>query len=232
MSTCVLFATVLVVGALATEMKRQSNSWDFLLYVERWPGTITQSRLPKNVTSFVLHGMWPERNDASWPSNCPGSAFDASKLNQIYGEMLEYWPNLQPSSSILDFWKHEWVKHGTCGADGTTTFIRDQLSFFKFALKIHSQMPYRDQLAYYGITASTTQTYTLAQVNSALAQAFNFTVIPSCQNNNGQYDLMRLYSCIDKSGTLIACPSAVVTDLTSKQACGNGQSIGVPPIQH
>jgi hypothetical protein len=31
-----------------------------------WPGTLTQSTLPRNVNTFTLHGMWAERNDNTW----------------------------------------------------------------------------------------------------------------------------------------------------------------------
>ena len=52
--------------------------------------------------TFVLHGMWPQNTDGTYPHNCsnaPGPA-DPSKYSDIY-----------PDSSLLE---HEWKTHGTC----------------------------------------------------------------------------------------------------------------------
>lgn len=124
------------------------------------------------------------------------------------------------------------TQHGTCAADGTMPGITDELSFFQYALQIHAQMPYIATLQAAGIVPSTSQSYSLNQIQSALNNALNFTVVPSCMKVNGQNLLMRLYSCISKQGALINCPSAVVQDLNKRANCGNGQNIGIPPIQH
>ena len=89
-SLLAVLALVLCESAAGVKLQRHGNSsnndWDFLLYVERcvcvlvrslrlpsisnrcfsWPGTLTQSTLPRNVNTFTLHGMWAERNDNTW----------------------------------------------------------------------------------------------------------------------------------------------------------------------
>jgi hypothetical protein len=91
-SLLAVLALVLCESAVGVKLQRHGNSsnndWDFLLYVERcgfavslrslaisnratprrfsWPGTLTQSTLPRNVNTFTLHGMWAERNDNTW----------------------------------------------------------------------------------------------------------------------------------------------------------------------
>ena len=60
-------------------------------------------------STFVLHGLWPQNNDGSYPENCsnaPGPA-DPSAFKDIYAD-----------SALLE---HEWHTHGTCSglnADG------------------------------------------------------------------------------------------------------------------
>jgi ribonuclease T2 len=52
--------------------------------------------------TFVLHGLWPQNNNGSYPHNCsnaPGPA-DPSQYSDIY-----------PDQSLL---QHEWATHGTC----------------------------------------------------------------------------------------------------------------------
>ena len=59
--------------------------------------------------AFVLHGLWPQNNDGTYPENCsnaPGPA-DPSSFSDIY-----------PDQGLL---QHEWRTHGTCSglsADG------------------------------------------------------------------------------------------------------------------
>ena len=51
---------------------------------------------------FVVHGLWPQRNDGQWPSGCssaPGLADPGSMLD------------IMPSRRLI---AHEWEKHGTC----------------------------------------------------------------------------------------------------------------------
>jgi len=61
--------------------------------------------------AFVLHGLWPQNNDGTYPENCssePGPA-DASAYKDIY-----------PDLGLL---QHEWRTHGTCsGLSGDQFF--------------------------------------------------------------------------------------------------------------
>jgi ribonuclease T2 len=65
--------------------------------------------------TFVLHGLWPQNNDGTYPENCstaPGPA-EPSSFKDIY-----------PDAGLL---KHEWRTHGTCSgltADGFFTTAR------------------------------------------------------------------------------------------------------------
>src|SRR4051794_30347934 len=52
--------------------------------------------------TFVLHGLWPQNNDGTYPQNCPSAAGpgNASQYRDLY-----------PDPELL---QHEWQKHGTC----------------------------------------------------------------------------------------------------------------------
>ncbi len=47
-----------------------STNWDYFLLVREWPGTMTPGPLPSYIDTFTLHGLWPNRNDGSWPQCC------------------------------------------------------------------------------------------------------------------------------------------------------------------
>jgi ribonuclease T2 len=53
-------------------------------------------------STFVLHGLWPENSDGTFPQDCsnaPGPA-DPSQYSDLY-----------PDAGLL---QHEWLTHGTC----------------------------------------------------------------------------------------------------------------------
>ena len=62
-------------------------------------------------STFVLHGLWPQNNDGTYPENCsnaPGPG-DPSAFADIY-----------PETGLLE---HEWRAHGTCsGLSGDAFF--------------------------------------------------------------------------------------------------------------
>lgn len=62
-------------------------------------------------STFVLHGLWPQNNNGSYPEDCsnaPGPA-DPSAFADIY-----------PDSGLLE---HEWHTHGTCSGLSADAFF-------------------------------------------------------------------------------------------------------------
>lgn len=114
----------------------------------------------KPATDFGIHGLWPTYNNHSFPGNCNrNSGFDGSKvvlnlldlqfsnipivfgncinvfikqISDLRERMEVNWPSLNcPSSNSSKFWKHEWVKHGTCSES-----VLDQHAYFEATLNI------------------------------------------------------------------------------------------------
>ena len=68
--------------------------------------------------TFILHGLWPENNDGTYPKKCssdPGPA-DPSRYTDIY-----------PDQGLL---QHEWQTHGTCSGLGADAFFQTARSAF------------------------------------------------------------------------------------------------------
>ncbi len=69
--------------------------------------------------SFVLHGLWPQNSDGTYPENCstaPGPA-DPAQFKDIY-----------PDQGLL---RHEWQTHGTCSGLSPDAFFQTARSAFR-----------------------------------------------------------------------------------------------------
>lgn len=68
---------------------------------------------------FVLHGLWPENNNGTFPENCsdaPGPA-DPAQYSDLY-----------PDPALL---QHEWKTHGTCSGLPPDAFFKAARTAFK-----------------------------------------------------------------------------------------------------
>ncbi|XWS71438.1 hypothetical protein CRYUN_Cryun03dG0138100 [Craigia yunnanensis] len=97
----------------------------------QWPPATCNSGTsckPPTPREFTIHGIWPQdQNDKPVPpydpknpctSVTPTPASNlATELMPIQTDLTALWPNLkdpQSSQANLNFWEHEWTKHGMC----------------------------------------------------------------------------------------------------------------------
>lgn len=88
------------------QQPRAAASFDFYLLNLSWSPEFCHSHPTAAEcaahSTFVMHGLWPQNNDGTYPHNCsnaPGPA-DPSQYSDMY-----------PDPSLL---QHEWATHGTC----------------------------------------------------------------------------------------------------------------------
>ncbi len=75
---------------------------------------------PQRHFGFVVHGLWPENDDGSYPQHCAPSQPVAQATVQ---QMLA----IMPDRGLI---QHEWATHGTCsGLDAQTYFADIQKAF-------------------------------------------------------------------------------------------------------
>lgn len=101
-----LLAIVAICSAGHAQNKGEPGKFDFYLMDVPWPsafcsvpGAGADCKTPKG---FVLHGLWAQNFDGSYPVFCaerPGPAHPEANLD------------ITPDPTLL---KHEWDKHGTC----------------------------------------------------------------------------------------------------------------------
>lgn len=76
-------------------------------YCQTNPGAVECSQH----LGFVVHGLWPQNNDGTYPRNCgrrPGPTTNAD------------WQGLFPTASLA---QHEWVTHGVCTPYNADTYF-------------------------------------------------------------------------------------------------------------
>ncbi len=177
-------------GAAASDPKPQARaaaaSFDFYLLNLSWSPEFCHSHPTAAEcaahSTFVLHGMWPQNNDGTYPQNCstaPGPA-DPSQYSDIY-----------PDPSLL---QHEWATHGTCSGLAPDDYFSAARKAFR-AVAIPSQLS--------GLTAQTSmppdQIVELFTASNSQVPASALAV--SCVGNY----LTAVEECLDKSFQPIAC---------------------------
>jgi ribonuclease T2 len=94
----------------------QAGAFDFYLLVLSWSPEFCYSRPTAaecgTHAGFVVHGLWPQNNDGSYPHNC--------QTNQPPPTNAAPVENFMPKEII----QHEWQEHGTCsGLSGDEYFM-------------------------------------------------------------------------------------------------------------
>ncbi|HXS12019.1 MAG TPA: ribonuclease T2 [Acidobacteriaceae bacterium] len=132
--------------------------------------------------TFVLHGLWPQNSDGTYPQNCsnaPGPA-EPSQYSDIY-----------PDPGLLE---HEWSTHGTCsGLSPDAFFTTARAAFEAFAVPPKlAQLSGQISLAPNQILSLVTQSNPKIGANSLAL---------SCGNNY----LTAVEVCLDKQLHPVAC---------------------------
>ncbi|KAJ9554305.1 hypothetical protein OSB04_018350 [Centaurea solstitialis] len=188
-----------------------SQDFDFFYLVQQWPGSYCDTKkgccypsTGKPAADFGIHGLWPNRNNGSYPSNCDANnPFDASKISDLTSKMESDWPTLScPSNNGLTFWGHEWDKHGTCSES-----VLNQHDYFATTLSLKNEINLLQALQGAGIQPDG-QMYSLDSIRSAIKGASGYTPWIQCNNDpSGNSQLYQIYLCVDSLASgFIECP--------------------------
>ncbi len=126
--------------------------------------------------AFVLHGLWPQNHDGTYPQNCENllGPRDSSQFSDIY-----------PDSGLL---RHEWKTHGTCsGLSPDAFFTLSRTAFLSIAIP-----PELTQITHQ-ISMPPAEILNLFTAANPTIPASSLAL--SCGNN----DLTAIEVCLDKS---------------------------------
>ncbi|KAI0652379.1 ribonuclease T2-like protein [Trametes meyenii] len=147
--------------------------------------------------SWTIHGLWPDNCDGTFTENCDSSRdyTDIPTLLKDQGAsdtlsfMEEYWVDINGQNE--QFWEHEWSTHGTCYSTLEPSCLpsgspkgAEAVAFFQTVVKLFKTLPTYDFLSDAGITPSTSKTFTLSTLTSALKDATGVTPALNCDGSN------------------------------------------------
>ncbi|KAI0783293.1 ribonuclease T2 [Abortiporus biennis] len=189
-----------------------------LLQTQFWDTNPTTG--PSN--SWTIHGLWPDNCDGTFSENCDSSRdytniaglLTAQGASSTLSFMQEFWVDINGQNE--QFWEHEWSTHGTCYStlersclpSGSATGA-EAVAFFNTVVALFKTLPTYTFLANAGITPSSSATYTLSQITSAIKSATGFTPALDCDGsaiNQISYYFNLKGSLIDGSFVAIDAP--------------------------
>jgi ribonuclease T2 len=142
---------------------------------------------PSHHFGFVVHGLWPENQDGSYPQHC-GSASPVSQ--DIVRQMMP----IMPASYLI---QHEWSTHGTCSGLDSQTYFGDIKNAFS-----QLQIPADYRTPAQAVNTSPGQIeQKFATANNAPASAFHV----SCSGS----EFVALEVCLTKDLKYRQCGSGV-----------------------
>ncbi|KJE91317.1 ribonuclease T2 family protein [Capsaspora owczarzaki ATCC 30864] len=199
----VAVAALLATAASAKPVHVQANTYDFLMMVYQWPPNVCATEatahncvIPADSHLFTIHGLWPSRNDTTYPQSCCSScSFNATAVQDLLPQLNQYWPNLFAEEAATDFWSHEYLKHGTCATDVAS--LDTEHSFFATTLGLSRQL--NVDAAFAKLKPSTTTGYSLATVQAAIKAYFGAEGYLTCETYKGQQLVTGFGLCVTKN---------------------------------
>ncbi|KAH6692720.1 ribonuclease Trv [Plectosphaerella plurivora] len=146
--------------------------------------------------SWTIHGLWPDNCDGTWEQFCAPEREYTNITAVLQADapctlsyMETFWKD--QAGDDEDFWEHEFNKHGTCMSTLEPECYpgyapgQEVVDYFKRTVALFKTLPSYKWLEDAGIVPSTTATYTLKQINAALASHHGHDVIINC-NKQGE----------------------------------------------
>lgn len=164
--------------------------------------------IPHNTNSWTIHGLWPTEGKSQGPEFCHGApSFNPDALKIIEDDLEQWWPNMFINTEKFNFWKHEWLKHGSCSYKLAS--LNSELKYFNQSLSILHSLNMDNHLASSGIVPSLDKTYQVEDVMEAVEKSLKTRASIYCFSKHQwqQQYLLQMEVCMDKNLHLIDCPS-------------------------
>ena len=191
--------------------------------------------------SFTIHSIWNDYCSGGYPQFCDtsleidstGSTIESIVVDQfgdqtLYDNMNKYWTDINGNNK--KFWAHKFNKHGTClntlNPSCYSNYKQNEnvYDYYSLVYQLFQKLPTYQWLVSAGIKPSTTATYTLSQIQSALKSKFGAEVYIACDSNNAINEVWYFYNI---KGSILQ-QNYLPIDTVSKTNCPSS-GIKFPP---
>jgi len=209
------------------------QSWDFLHLAQFWPATSCYvhfgkdcSGIPKGVTGWTIHGLWPSRRGSERPQYCNSTLkFDYDQIKGLSPMLESRWPSYY-TSQPTSLWKHEWEKHGTCAM--SLPALRGEPNYFALTMWLQQPLDLFRNLARSRIFPSATTMYKPADIYWAVRQGVGVdpNIVCSYDNQTKRHYIEQVWICFTKEFLLQDCPYVAdsTVNSSSSKKLGNNPS--------
>jgi len=228
------------------EPKKLSTNFDYLILRQIWPATSCMfpgehtCAIAKNITTWVVHGLWPSIKTEIGPAFCNKSLpFNFDSIKWLLPRMLKFWPNLYTNTPLDSFWKHEWEKHGTCALG--LPQIKSESDYFNLTLGLRDDYDFGSILELKSIVPDDTLLLDVDKVKNAIRSQLNVEPMLVCyvlKDSDIQY-LSQMQICLSKSFELVDCQfeaielAKIMRDNQAQEIeCQPGMPVHYPTIHY
>lgn len=200
--------------------KSHDHHFDFLMFTQLWPisNCIDWEERGSGHTcslnddfEWTVHGIWPTTKHKKGPLFCRKDLpFNEKSLDPILKHLEARWLNVRNGTGEYDFWKHEWLKHGTCAVQLKP--MDSEIKYFNQGLKWQEEYHMQKILADAGITpgGQYKPKNIVDAVGKYLGAKANTDIIHpaiTCRKEKGYQNqlIFELIICFDKELNLTHC---------------------------
>ncbi|KAL4385894.1 hypothetical protein GQ457_09G025700 [Hibiscus cannabinus] len=164
------------------------------------PGQHCIDHIPER---FTIHGLWPQRKDASplhrGDAECNDNHFSTKNIENIlkkksfYTNLKEDWPNLYgqgQGAGDSELWSIEWNQHGIC-----SDLQNEPLRYFKCALDLFNDRRFRNLRQDVGIEVG--KSYTLEEIQQKLKGKYGANPQIACNKKNQVWEIRFCYKRVE-----------------------------------
>uniref|UniRef100_A0A2K6WC09 Uncharacterized protein n=1 Tax=Onchocerca volvulus TaxID=6282 RepID=A0A2K6WC09_ONCVO len=221
-----ILALLLITASLIHGNIEKDDNFDYFELTLIYPTSVCRTqetindfcKVPVDAVPWTIHGLWPNRNDGSFPQFCGGETkkFVLSKLVPIEEKLERNWPNLLVTQSVSSLWKHEWTKHGTCAE--IVEEVNDEIKYFNKSLALHEQFDIFGMLEKQGIVPSEKKSYSWQLLHQNLRSAYGKNVQFHCleDKKTRKWLLADVRLCLTKNFQLMDCKEKLQQSQTSE----------------
>ena len=133
---------IALASTLCFNLRSTKQNYDAYVMAVQWPNGFCSASKCNGRDSVVdrnamtIHGLWPSLKNGNRLNECTSGKKIIDNSSSLFQSMRTNWPSLTSTKNV-DFWGHEYNKHGYCMVEeyGWSGYER----YFQFVIDLHNR---------------------------------------------------------------------------------------------